>query len=267
MKFNHNKKRNTAFIYETLIKELSKASMQNQTAVKNKVLSILKEFFRKGRILKQELEIYKSFEDLRGLEENMIGRVIQEAKKQFSQMDRETAFKEQTRVVNRINKELGPSTWGNFVKDYKRIATVSQVLSESLGPKKQVLLESKLIQDLAKPEPEKKAFPNVNNLALKTFVKNFNEEYSQSLNESQKSLLHKYINSYQDDGLEFKVYLYEEVTRLKAALVGKIKNQDEDTANKLERVVEQIGKYNQRKINRDLVAEIVKIQALVENIK
>jgi hypothetical protein len=267
MKFNHNKKRNTAFIYETLIKELSKASMQNHAAAKDKILNILKEFFRKGRILKQELEIYKSFEGLQNLEENVITRVVQEAKKQFSQLDREAVFKEQTKIVNRINKELGPSTWGNFVKNYKRIATVNQILSESLDPKKQVLLESKLVQDLTKPTSEKKAFPSVNNLALKTFVKNFNEEYSQSLNENQKSLLHRYINSYQDDGLEFKAYLYEEVTRLKGELREKIKNQDENTASKLERVIEQIGKYNQRKINRDLVAEIVKIQALVENIK
>ena len=49
MKFSHNKKRNTAFIYETLIMEFSKASMKKQNQRKQKILLILKEFFSKDQ--------------------------------------------------------------------------------------------------------------------------------------------------------------------------------------------------------------------------
>ena len=42
MKLSHNKKRNSAFLYEMLIKELSKASMNNLTERKNMVLDIMK---------------------------------------------------------------------------------------------------------------------------------------------------------------------------------------------------------------------------------
>ena len=64
MKFNHNKKRNTAFIYEVLIAELSKASMANDNDKKNKLVNLLKENFSKGKILKRDLDIYRSFDDV-----------------------------------------------------------------------------------------------------------------------------------------------------------------------------------------------------------
>ena len=43
MKLSHNKKRNTIFIYEMLVKQLSKASMYNIVEKKQQILSILKE--------------------------------------------------------------------------------------------------------------------------------------------------------------------------------------------------------------------------------
>ena len=55
MRFKHNKKRNTAFLYETLLKEMSKYVVRGDKDRKNKILSILKEFFSQGKILKKEL--------------------------------------------------------------------------------------------------------------------------------------------------------------------------------------------------------------------
>jgi hypothetical protein len=45
MKLRHNKKRNTAFLYETLIKELTKSVVNNNVGKKKIVLSILKGTF------------------------------------------------------------------------------------------------------------------------------------------------------------------------------------------------------------------------------
>ena len=59
MKFNHNKKRNTAFLYEILILELSKAAMESDLEKKNKLVRLLKEHFYKGSDLKRDLDIDK----------------------------------------------------------------------------------------------------------------------------------------------------------------------------------------------------------------
>ena len=61
MKFNHNKKRNTAFLYEMLIKELTKAAIKKDFEKRASVMKIIETFFSKDTILGKELKIYKSF--------------------------------------------------------------------------------------------------------------------------------------------------------------------------------------------------------------
>ena len=43
MKVKHNKKRNTAFLYESLVKELTKAIVRQQEERKGKIIKIIKE--------------------------------------------------------------------------------------------------------------------------------------------------------------------------------------------------------------------------------
>ena len=268
MKFKHNKKRNTAFIYEGLIKELSKTVLYESKNKdrKNQVMSILKEFFSKGKALKKELEIYKSFDDLAGLDRNTIEKLISEAKGQYSKINKKEVFNIQTNLINKINKTIGPKFWNNFLTEFKRIATVNQVIFKDSPPKKQVLLEQKLIENLMKVEEDSAPFPNVNNLAIKTFVQRVNNEYSEALQENQKTLLNKYITSYQDGGIGLKVYLYEEIDRLKQNLSEYAKSNKPQDTKKIQKIVERINIYNERKLDKDLISEVMKIQALEQEI-
>ncbi len=43
----HNKKRNTAFLYECLIKEITKAVVRKDSARKESIINIVKEHFQK----------------------------------------------------------------------------------------------------------------------------------------------------------------------------------------------------------------------------
>ena len=59
----HNKKRNTAFIYEALIKEVTKSIIEKDATRKNCIIAILKENFGKGTTLGKELELYKALSE------------------------------------------------------------------------------------------------------------------------------------------------------------------------------------------------------------
>ena len=48
LKLKHNKKRNTAFLFESLTKELTKAIVNKDEKTKQIILSVIKEHFRKG---------------------------------------------------------------------------------------------------------------------------------------------------------------------------------------------------------------------------
>jgi len=204
MKLSHNKKRNTALIYEILIKELTKAVLREDTTKKNMIVSLLKESFGKGKSLGKEKDIYDSFTGVEGFSRETLEKLIIEAKKQFSSLDRKDIFNQQTKLINKMNKSLTRSVWKNFVPSFKKLATINQLLQENLSPKKQVLLEKKFLDTFLVEQKDKNKFPKINNLAMKNFVEKFNQEYSTKLNESQRDLLNKYITSYMDNGLEFK---------------------------------------------------------------
>jgi len=266
MKLKHNKKRNTAFVYQVLINEYSKATMYDLHEKKQSALNILKTFFSKDTPLRKELEIYKSFDQLDNLDQGIIEKIISEAKNYALRLDHDNVYESQTKIINLINKHFGHQSWHSFVREYKKMATINQVVFCESNPKKQVFVEKKLIEILTtSKETEKEPFPNINNLALKSFLEKFNKEYSQALNENQKTLLNKYVTSYKDDGLELKIYLHEEVERLKTRLQESV-DSDEAPALRLKLILEKINNYREKKVDRKLITEIIKIQSLVSEI-
>ena len=56
----HNKKRNTAFIYEALVREVVKQSIAKNSQKRNLAISLIKEFFNKNTLLYKDLQLYKS---------------------------------------------------------------------------------------------------------------------------------------------------------------------------------------------------------------
>ena len=56
----HNKKRNTAFIYEVLIREIIKQTINQNKEKRNIAIGVIKEIFKKGTVLRQELNLYKA---------------------------------------------------------------------------------------------------------------------------------------------------------------------------------------------------------------
>jgi hypothetical protein len=75
IKLKHNKKRNTAFLFESLTKELTKAIVAKDDKRKTLVLSIIKEHFKKGTALARELDVYKSLYESRGLPKETAERI------------------------------------------------------------------------------------------------------------------------------------------------------------------------------------------------
>ena len=265
MKLKHNKKRNVAFIYEVLIKELSKATMTENKEQKNKIVNILKQYFSRGKILREELELYKSFEDIENIDRNLIQKIIFEARNQAYVLNEKKSYETKNQLISVINKNIGQESWNNFIKDYKKIATINQVVFSKESPKKQVFLEEKLVEMLTQTKEEKKPFPNINKLTLKTFLEKFNKEYDNNLNENQKTLINHYITSYKDDGLELKTYLYNELDRLKEGLST---SSTLDSKNdKIERILKKIDDYSSRKVDKNMLSEVIKIQSLLEQIE
>ena len=270
-KTRHNKKRNTAFIYEALVWELTKCVVAKDEKRKIIIVSLVKEHFGKGSPLRQELDLYKALYETEDLESHMCEKLIYEVKRSHTALDKEEIFKEQTALINKINKMLSKNVFGNFVPNYKNLATISQILNPDVSVKHRVLLENNLAQTLsAAPTGEKEEMAPMDNLIYKTFVKKFNEQYNGKLLEGQEKLLSKYIASFHDDGIELKIFLNEELTRLKGALHSSLKNEeiikDATLYKNTQKVLSVLNNYREAEVDAGMIQQVLKVQGLVEEL-
>ena len=265
----HNKKRNTMFIYETLIREVVKQSVNKNTDKRNVAIGIIKEYFKKDTQLRQELDLYRTLLETKGLPCNLAERLVTETVKQHGKVDQKKLFSEQSAAISAINKEISKSVFSNFVPNYKDLATISQVFADATKPKRKVMLENKLIQRLSSPDDNRTQEKGVSKLVVKSFVSRFNNEYNNLLDE-QKELLSKYIGSFTDDATEFNFYLNEELGRLKAALASGLKDEevchDSNLTNKLKAVEEVLCEFAQKPMDKEGMATVLKIQALAKEL-
>ena len=269
--FKHNKKRNTAFLFEALVKELTKASIANNGKKRKAISSILKKHFNKHGLLYKELDLYRSVNEARELDRITAERILSEAKASHVLIPQEDLFSAQSRLVDDINKEVGESTYTNFVPNYKNLATLFQVFGDNINLKDRVLLENQVIRNMLNADEKTIQMQHINNLTYKSFTKRFNEAYSDDLHKEQKELLSKYILSFVDNGLELKLFLNEEIGRLKEEIedsksIEEIQS-DNDMIETTNRVLEMLESFSKEQVDENQVRKILKIQNLVREVK
>ena len=270
MKGRHNKRRNTAFVFESLIRELTSLVLKENEEQKQKVINIIKKHFKEGSVLKKDLECYRSLYENQNLDRLTSEKILKEVKVQKRLIDPEGLFIQQTELIHDINKEASSEIFSNFVPNYRTLASIAQIFSGKTSPKNQVILENGIIKNMLKEEQSKLDMDSVDTLVYKTFVEKFNNKYDTDLLEEQKELLTRYIVSFSDNALDLKLYLNEEITRLKKILkkakeVKEIKA-DSDMLNKTDEIVQRLESYSKEPINEKLLFTVLKTQALVKEI-
>ena len=265
----HNKKRNTAFLYECLIRELTKAIVQENKSKQTKVKDLLREFFLKGKALKAELDIYKSLMETKDVDEDFSRRLLHESKLDFTKLDRKEVFNEQTSLINKINKALGAATFANFVPNYKDLATLGLFFqNDNLKAKKRMMLETKMVSFLTRKEQSHTEMKPVDQLEFKMFVKRFNQTYQHSLLKEQKELLSNFIVSFSDNGLGLKSYLNDEIGRLKESVTNEIVEGSNSALNEnFKKVKAKLDSYTKTPLTQEIVEEIFYIQDLLAEVK
>ena len=271
MKTKHNKKRNTAFLYESLVKEVTKSVVDGNNQQKQKTIKILKRHFSKDSILKRELELYRSLYESTDLDRAFCEKVIKEAKLQRRLIGGENIFQNQTELINDINKELSPRVYNNFIPNYKTLASISQIFSDKLSPKSAVILENEIVDYMSQGHSRQdKELKTIDNIVLNSFIVKFNEKYSDTLISEQKQLLNHYITSFADNGIQLKMFLNEEIGRLKDKLAESLKlddvSRDDEMVAKINKIMSEVDSYANKKIDESMVRQLLKIQNLVQEI-
>ena len=270
----HNKKRNTAFIYEALVREVVKQSIAKNTKKRNLAISLIKEFFNKNTLLYKDLQLYKSILETTQAKEKIAFKILVEAKTVKNNINKKVLFTEQSKIIKKINKELSPDVFMNYVPTYKYLASIGMFFGDNLNPKQKVLLEEKILEHMTTTENKNnlKEEKQVDNLVVKSFVNRFNKTYNKNLLSEQKELINYFINSADPERkAEFQLYVDREIERLKNVLA---QNQslnevvkDSNIRTKLDKVLNFLQNTNKEKINESFILKIAQIQELVKEIQ
>jgi len=270
MKIKHNKKRNTAFVYESLVKEATVAILKGDEKSKDSAVRLLRKHFAHGSVLSRHLDCYRSLYENQSLTEKTSEKILKEAKLASRLLDSEGLFGRQTSLINDVNKELTPAVFNNFVPNYKTLATIDQIFSGKLSPKNSIILESQVIANMARTGGDLDNWDVVDNLVYSSFVHKFNDKYRSGLLQEQKWLLNHYISSFADNALSLKSFLNEEIDRLKEALTSALEidtvQADSQMIEKTNKIIQKLEGFYEQQVSESVLLTVLKTQALVQEI-
>jgi hypothetical protein len=272
MKFRHNKKRNPAFIFEALTREFAKAKLHKDQEKLNRVKRVMQEVFNKDGLLYKQLRLYKALTETRDVDYITAEKIIAEVHRVFSSFDQKALYDEQTTAIHKINHELAPTVFNNYVSNYKSLASAYQMFNDNtIGVKDRVLLERKIIQEMVSPSVDQKEEEPVDELVVKMFIKKFNNTFGNLMTE-QKTLISKYMGSLEDDDTELKIFVNEELERLKEELKENMGIEEFQADDSMKSKAGQVynlleGFRDKRTLQKDDLVFILKTQQLVKEIK
>lgn len=269
MKIRHNKKRNTAFVYEALIREATAAILQKDMARSRTVKELLQTHFGEQSILRRDLQCYRALYQEQNLNSNLSEKILKEAKYSKESINAEELFAKQTAAIHDINKNISPSVFDNFVPNYKTLATIAQIFSPQTSPKQRVLLEAQIIAAMSR-SPQLHHRTENDPLVYTQFVEKFNDKYGEILLPEQKQLLSLYIGSFADNGVGLKVFLNEEITKLKTQMTSALDaaaiQNDIELSQKAGKVITLLDSFAATTLDETLLLKVMKIQELVKEI-
>ena len=267
MKITHNKKRNTLFLYESLLREYTKAKIENDAKRLIEVKNLLVEFFSEGKILKEELKIYKAVLDTESIDKELAEKILAEAKRLYLGINQDHIFQQQSSMIAKVNRKLTPKFFSNYVPNYKNIATLQQIFGQKASIPARMLMERQVIEKMiSSKETIEQINEKIDKYVIHSYLNAFNKKYSDLL-ENQKNLLKKYMTSSEDDNTDFIVFLNEELQNIENRLnvahnVAEVK-EDKEILKKLVEVKKRFKAAREEEVDEKYLQKILKFQKLV----
>jgi len=262
----HNKKRNTAFLFEALVKEQVECVLKKNDNKAKLIEKTINKFFAQGTSLGKELELYICLSESTNLQPELAERLITNAKESRDTIDESSIWSEQSRLIAFINKALGAHIYENFVPSYRILATINSLFNKKLPVKYRAQMEQKikdlLIQEAQKPEEVNN---DIDMLVFKKYVDNFNSQYSDLL-EEQKELLSKFILHQFGSDMDFKIYMNEECGRILEVINVNMSKLVSPLKESVNQCVSDLRNINLKYIDETLMYQLMKYQELARTL-
>ena len=236
MKVKHSKFKNTAILFELLVKQITHEVLSNST--KNVSEKIIKEFFSSNKELAKELRLYNQIvkEKYSSIDDAKL--FLEEVAKERIKLDENKLNREKYNLIKTIKESYDLDKFlSSNLQNYKLLASVYKIFeTKTLGRKVEIrdfidsnntILEHVTNKRIAtKPtdalyESFKQQSEDLRLLTYKLLIENFNKKYS-NLDDSQKGLLREFINNVTNTST-FPKFIEEETKKVLSNLVKESK--------------------------------------------
>lgn len=273
----HQKKRNSALLYEFLIKHISNFLLENKKEEAVKTLNLTKSHFRDGTCLNQELKIFKNLLESKPKDQETALRLVEAACLSAAKINKAKLDESKSKIIKAINHEISNKVYEHRVTNYTLLASVQTLFNEERIKIKTIsdIEKQKLKEFVASKMCENTTNTKINfdpkytNTVLKLVVNKFNEKYKNSLTENQKLFLLEYINSQlKNENFKPKILAFNKfINKNLNEIQDKTILEDKNLMNKIKDSKEKFSKISINEINDELVHKYLGYIQLVDELK
>jgi hypothetical protein len=283
-KIKHSKFKNTGFIFELLVRQVTSEILSSSKSVAEK---ILKEHFNSKKELSKELKLYQYLVNEKYNSESKAEKFIDTVCEARKRLDEEKLTKEKYNLIKVIKEQYGLEEFiKSPVANYKTLASIYKIFEVTTSTEQyeptdivgarftiaESIINSSIQNKDAKMkdavlEEYKKQDEDLRAVTYKLLVENFNKKYK-NLTPEQKSLLREYINNINNTG-KLSQYVNDEVSNLVKSLKevgGKIN--DKVTKIKLAETISNIKKVKSvKRIKEEHLSALMMTYELINELK
>jgi len=228
-KIKHSKFKNTGFIFELLVRQITSEIMSSSKSVAE---TILKEHFNAKKELSKELKLYQFLINEKYNSEVKAEKFIDTILDARKQLDEKRLIKEKYNLIKQIKETYGLDEFiKSPISNYKTLASIYKIFevvstNEQYDPTDIVSSRFTIAENIinssiqnkearikdAVLEEYKKQDEDLRAISYKMLVESFNNKYK-NLTEEQKLLLREYINNINNTG-KLNEYISTEIIKL-----------------------------------------------------
>jgi hypothetical protein len=283
-KIKHSKFKNTGFIFELLVRQITSEIMSSNKSVAE---TILKEHFNSKKELSRELKLYQYLINEKYNSEAKAEKFIDTIIEARKRLDEKKLTKEKYNLIKEIKETYNIDEFiKSPISNYKTLASIYKVfevatLDEQFDPtdivgsrftiaeniisssiqNKDAKIKNAVLEEYRKQDEDLRA------ISYKILVESFNSKYK-NLTTEQKTLLKEYINNINNTG-KLNDYVGNEVTKLVANLKevgGKLT--DKVTRIKLAETIANVKKIKSvKKIKEEHLSAMMMTYELLGELK
>ena len=283
-KIKHSKFKNTGFIFELLVRQVTSEILSSSKSIAEK---ILKEHFNSKKELSKELKLYQYLVNEKYNSESKAEKFIDTVCEARKRLDEVKLTKEKYNLIKVIKEQYGLEEFiKSPVANYKTLASIYKIFEVTTSEEQYeptdivsarfTIAESIINSSIQNKESKvkdavleeyKKQDEDLRAVTYKLLVENFNKKYK-NLTVEQKDLLREYINNINNTG-KLSEYVNGEIANIVKSLkeVGNKVN-DKVTKIKLAETIANVKKVKSvKRIKEEHLSALMMTYELINELK